>query len=64
MAAINELKSDEGEALLEKQYEKISFVGDNTAMAIYLNPVKYKIHTYHNKRKLEIGNSHTALARM
>ena len=46
-ASINELKSKNGEILLEKQYEKLDFVGDNTAMAIYLNPNKHKVHTYH-----------------
>ena len=51
LAAINELKSEEGEILLKKQYEKLGFVGDDTAMAIYLNPIKHKIHTY-NKSNL------------
>lgn len=50
-AAINELKGESGEVLLEKQYEKVDFVGDDTAMAVYLNPVKYKIGS-HNKRGL------------
>lgn len=45
-ASINELKSEEGEVLLEKQYEKLSFVGKDTALAVYLNPTKYKIRTY------------------
>lgn len=45
-ASINELKSNDGEILLKKQYEKLNFVGDDTAMAIYLNPEKHKIHTY------------------
>lgn len=43
ISSINELKNDEGKVLLEKQYEKLGFVGDNTAMAIYLDPRKYKI---------------------
>lgn len=38
LAAINELKSDDGAVLLEKQYEKLTFVGQDTAMAVYLNP--------------------------
>jgi superfamily I DNA and/or RNA helicase len=45
-ASINELKSKDGEILLQKQYEKLNFVGDDTAMAIYLNPKKHKVHTY------------------
>ena len=51
LAAINELKGDDGEILLQKQYEKLDFVGDNTALAIYLNPIKHKIEVY-NKRNL------------
>ncbi len=51
LAAINELKSEEGEILLQKQYEKLDFVGTDTTMAIYLNPPEHKAHTY-NKRNL------------
>ncbi len=37
------IKSDDGTNLLSKQYEKIAdFVGDDTALALYLNPHKYK----------------------
>lgn len=32
-ASINELKSNDGEILLKKQYEKLNFVGEDTAMA-------------------------------
>lgn len=39
LASINELKSDDGAVLLEKQYEKLTFVGQATAMAVYLDPV-------------------------
>jgi superfamily I DNA and/or RNA helicase len=46
LAAINELKSEDGDILLQKQYEKINFVGDNTVMAIYLNPA-HKTSTYY-----------------
>jgi Superfamily I DNA and RNA helicases and helicase subunits len=46
LAAINELRSEDGDVLLQKQYEKIDFVGSNTALAIYLNPDKHKICTY------------------
>lgn len=42
LAAINELKSDDGEVLLQKQYEKLDFIGDDTAMAIYLDPEEHK----------------------
>jgi len=51
IAAINELRGDNGEALLQKQYEKLDFVGDDTAMAIYMNPEKHKNQTY-NKPNL------------
>ncbi|QAT42435.1 AAA domain-containing protein [Aminipila luticellarii] len=46
LASINELKSDDGEILLQKQYEKLDFIGDDTTMALYLNPDKHKIDTY------------------
>ena len=46
-ASINELKSEDGNILLQKQYEKLDFVGKNTSMAIYLNPKEHIIHTYH-----------------
>lgn len=37
------IKSDDGTKLLSKQYEKISdFIDDDTPLAIYLNPNKYK----------------------
>lgn len=46
IAAINELQTAEGERLLKKQYEKLTFVGADTAMALYLAPEDYKIHSY------------------
>ena len=46
ISSINNLKSDEGEVLLQKQYEKLSFVGKDTAMAVYMNPETNKIRTY------------------
>ncbi|MFA9379905.1 MAG: AAA domain-containing protein, partial [Acetanaerobacterium sp.] len=51
LAAINELKSEDGEILLQKQYEKLDFVGVDTAMATYLNPAEHKTRTY-NKYNL------------
>lgn len=37
------IKSDDGTNLLSKQYDKIAdFVGNDTALALYLNPQKYK----------------------
>lgn len=42
LASINQLKNDDGTALLKKQYEKLSFVGEDTAMAAYLNPGKHQ----------------------
>lgn len=49
LATINELKSEDGDILLQKQYEKIDFIGDNTAIAIYLNPGEHKKSTYYKK---------------
>lgn len=42
IAGINELKNDDGEVLLKKQYEKLSFVGEDSALATYLHPEKHK----------------------
>ena len=46
LAAINELKGENGETLLKKQYERLKFIPDETAMAIYLNPEKHMSRTY------------------
>lgn len=45
VAEVNELKADDGTKLLVKQYEKINFIADNRAIAVYLNPQKYKLQT-------------------
>ena len=45
IATINELRSDEGKLLLQQQYDDLDFVGDDTAMAVYLNPASHKICT-------------------
>ena len=45
VAEVNELKADDGTKLLTKQYEKINFIADNRAIAVYLNPQKYKLQT-------------------
>lgn len=42
LAAINDLKSDDGTVLLEKQYEKLTFVGKTTAMAVYLDAARHR----------------------
>lgn len=46
IAAINELQTAEGERLLEKQYKKLTFVGADTAMALYLAPENHEIRSY------------------
>lgn len=38
VADANELKADDGTKLLAKQYEKIHFIANNRAIAVYLNP--------------------------
>lgn len=43
VANANELKAEDGTKLLAKQYEKIQFIADNRAIAVYLNPQKYKL---------------------
>lgn len=45
VAEMNELKADDGTKLLAKQYEKINFIADDRAIAVYLNPQKYKLQT-------------------
>ena len=49
LAAMGELQTDEGESLLSKAFERLSFVGEQTVLANYLNPGKYPIG------KLETG---------
>lgn len=46
LASINDLKSDDGEILLKKQYEKLTFVGTDSVLANYLYPDLYQIHTF------------------
>lgn len=43
IASINELKNDDGEVLLKKQYEKLSFVGEESVLANYLYSEEYPI---------------------
>lgn len=40
ISRLNNLKNDDGERLLQKIYEKLSFVSDGTALSAYLNPQK------------------------
>ena len=42
VADANELKADDGTKLLAKQYEKIHFIANNRAIAVYLNPQNIK----------------------
>jgi len=46
IASVNDLKGDDGEVLLKKQYDKLEFIEDDTAMAIYMNPNKHNAYTY------------------
>ena len=46
IASINELHSEDGTILLSKQYERINFVREDTALAIYLNPKRNIAATY------------------
>jgi len=46
LASVNELKSDDDGTLLQKQYEKLRFIGNDTVMAVYMNPKKHKARTY------------------
>lgn len=46
LASINDLKSDDGEVFLKKQYERLTFVGTDSALANYLYPDLYQIRTF------------------
>lgn len=50
VAAANALPGDDGTALLAKQYDKVRFVSDETALATYLNPGLFKPQTYAKRR--------------
>lgn len=50
VAAANALPGDDGRALLAKQYDKVRFVSDETALATYLNPGFFKPQTYAKRR--------------
>lgn len=50
VAAANTLPGDDGRALLAKQYDKVRFVSDETALATYLNPDLFKPQTYAKRR--------------
>jgi superfamily I DNA and/or RNA helicase len=44
IAGLSDIKNEEtGEKLLTKRYEKISFVGDEVALAKYLNPASMSV---------------------
>lgn len=47
VAEVNPLKANDGTKLLTKQYEKISFISESRAIAVYLNPQIYKPATRH-----------------
>ncbi len=47
-AALVSIKSEDGTNLLSKQYEKMAFAGEDTALACYLNPHAYKPCVYLN----------------
>lgn len=46
IAGINELKNDDGEVLLQKEYENLTFVGEGSALAVYLCPECNPIQTW------------------
>ncbi len=43
IAGINALKNDDGEVLLKKQYEKLTFLSEKSALANYLYPEQYPV---------------------
>lgn len=46
LARVGELKTDDGESLLSKVYEKLTFVNKDTVLASYLYPQKYPIKNF------------------
>jgi len=48
LASASELKSDDGEVLLQRQYDKLTLKGTDTVIANYLDPQKYKVQAYRN----------------
>ncbi len=45
-AALVSIETEDGTKLLSKQYEKMTFAGEETALACYLNPHTYKPRSY------------------
>ena len=50
VASATVLPGDDGAALLARQYDKVRFVSDETALAAYLNPGLFKPQTYAKRR--------------
>lgn len=46
IAAINELRNDDGEVLLKKQYDQLTFVSEESALAAYLHPEKFPVKSF------------------
>ncbi len=60
VAAANALSGDDGTALLAKQYDKVRFVSDETALATYLNPGLFKPQTYAKRQLIYPFGSNTS----
>ena len=48
VATLSDLRDDTGKKLLAKKFETMSFVGEDVALAKYLNPLKHKANEDHN----------------
>lgn len=46
LSAISALKNDEGEILLKRQYDSMTFVDKKSALAVYLDPKKHAVQKY------------------
>lgn len=46
IASVNELRTEDGQVLLHKQYEKLDFIDRDSAMATYMNPDRYPMRSY------------------
>lgn len=46
VASVGELKTDDGESLLYKAFEKLNFINQDTVLANYLYPEKYEVKKF------------------
>ena len=60
VASADALSDDDGTALLAKQYHKVRFVSEDTALATYLNPCLFKPRRYAKRQLIYPFGSNTS----